>query len=85
MSRDFHTPTERRLAAIWVDVLHLDPVGRAQNFFEIGGDSLLATKVVMRARRDWDIEFNVQTLVDRPVLADLAERIDQLVADSQPA
>ncbi|NUR05150.1 MAG: alpha/beta fold hydrolase [Streptomyces sp.] len=80
---DFNTPTERRLADIWADVLRLDKVKRDQDFFEAGGDSLLATKVVLRVCRDWDIKFTVRVLNDAPVLADLAERIDQRVAKSE--
>lgn len=79
---DFNTPTEQRLAAIWTEVLRLDKVKRDQDFFEVGGDSLLATKVVLRVCRDWNIKFTVRVLNEAPVLAELAGRIDQLVAKS---
>ncbi|MFG2351148.1 phosphopantetheine-binding protein [Streptomyces phaeochromogenes] len=82
MEGDFETETERRLAMIWADVLKLDKVGRDQDFFGLGGDSLLATKVVLEARRVWNIDFTVRVLIDAPVLADLAERIDQWAQDS---
>ena len=80
---DFKTPTERRLAEIWGDVLGQDGIRRDQDFFEIGGDSLLATKVVLRARRDWKIKFTVRVLLDAPVLADLAQRVDEMVAEAE--
>ncbi|WP_369226902.1 phosphopantetheine-binding protein [Streptomyces sp. R39] len=76
MVGDFETQTERRLAMIWADVLKLDKVGRDQDFFGLGGDSLLATKVVLEARRVWNIGFTVRVLIDTPVLAELAARID---------
>jgi hypothetical protein len=76
MEGDFKTQTERQLAMIWADVLKLDKVGRDQDFFDLGGDSLLATKVVLEARRTWNIDFTLRVLVDTPVLADLAEHID---------
>ncbi|NBM14273.1 phosphopantetheine-binding protein [Streptomyces sp. GC420] len=79
MEGDFETETERRLAMIWADVLKIDKVGRDQDFFGLGGDSLLATKVVLEARRVWNIDFTVRVLIDTPVLAGLAERIDQWV------
>ncbi|GGS43699.1 phosphopantetheine-binding protein [Streptomyces violaceus] len=78
MEGDFETQTERRLATIWADVLKLDKVSRDQDFFVLGGDSLLATKVVLEARRIWNIDFTVRVLIDTPALADLAERIDGL-------
>lgn len=80
MEGDFETQTERQLATIWADVLKLDKVGRDQNFFNLGGDSLLATRVVLEARRTWKIDFTVRVLIDMPVLADLAERIDRWVS-----
>jgi hypothetical protein len=78
MEGDFRTQTEHDLARIWADVLHLDKVGRDDDFFDIGGDSLLATKVVLEARRVWSIKVTVRVLVDAPLLADLAQRIDEL-------
>ncbi|MGY5060943.1 phosphopantetheine-binding protein [Streptomyces sp. 900105755] len=80
MEGDFETQTERQLATIWADVLKLDKVGREQDFFGLGGDSLLATNVVLQARSIWDVDFTVRVLIDTPVLADLAERIDLWVS-----
>lgn len=82
---DLGTPTERRLAKMWVEVLDTQTVARDADFFEIGGDSLLATKVVLRARRLWNMNFTVRLLLDAPVLCDLAERIDILVAQGAAA
>ncbi|MFI1198400.1 non-ribosomal peptide synthase/polyketide synthase [Streptomyces sp. NPDC020883] len=46
------TETERRIARIWADVLGLDTVGADDNFFDLGGDSILTMQVVSRLRRD---------------------------------
>ncbi|MGC5562266.1 phosphopantetheine-binding protein [Streptomyces sp. FR-108] len=77
MEGDFETQTEHRLAMIWADVLKLDKVGREQDFFGLGGDSLLATNVVLEARRVWSIDITVRVLIDAPVLADLAGIIER--------
>ncbi len=45
------TPTEEKLAAIWRDVLGLEQVGIHDNFFEIGGDSILSIQIVARAKQ----------------------------------
>ncbi|MFF7651508.1 non-ribosomal peptide synthase/polyketide synthase [Streptomyces sp. NPDC007983] len=45
------TPMESRIAAIWADVLGLDRVGVNDNFFDLGGDSILSIQVVSRARQ----------------------------------
>ncbi|HEY3689579.1 MAG TPA: amino acid adenylation domain-containing protein, partial [Pseudonocardiaceae bacterium] len=45
------TPTERELARIWGEVLGVERVGVEDNFFSLGGDSILSIQVVSRARR----------------------------------
>ena len=45
------TPAERALAAIWEEVLGVRDIGRNQNFFDLGGDSILAIQMAARARR----------------------------------
>jgi amino acid adenylation domain-containing protein/non-ribosomal peptide synthase protein (TIGR01720 family) len=45
------TPMESRIAAIWADVLGLDRVSVDDNFFDLGGDSILSIQVVSRARQ----------------------------------
>ncbi|GAA2784065.1 hypothetical protein GCM10010521_73150 [Streptomyces rameus] len=46
------TDTERRIARIWADVLGVEEVGADDNFFALGGDSILSMQVVSRLRRD---------------------------------
>lgn len=72
------TPTERALAAIWEEILNIRPIDRSQNFFECGGDSLLATKAVLGIRRIRPVAVTVRTIIDQPVLKDLAAHIDLL-------
>ncbi|BCB89739.1 phosphopantetheine-binding protein [Phytohabitans suffuscus] len=79
MRADLFTDTELKLAQMWIDVLGVDSVGRGDNFFDLGGDSMLATRLVLTARRAWNVEFSVRVLVDSPVLKDMAGRIDVLV------
>jgi non-ribosomal peptide synthase protein (TIGR01720 family) len=45
------TPVETTLAQVWADVLGIDQVGVTDNFFALGGDSILSVQVVARARR----------------------------------
>lgn len=42
------TTTERIIAEVWAEVLNLDEVGRHDNFFDLGGHSVLATQAVAR-------------------------------------
>ncbi|TDE25169.1 amino acid adenylation domain-containing protein [Actinomadura sp. 6K520] len=50
--RDPRTPEEERLCAVVADVLGLDRVGADVSFFDLGGDSIAALKLVTRARRE---------------------------------
>ncbi|TBV11939.1 non-ribosomal peptide synthetase [Phytopseudomonas dryadis] len=79
---------EMRLAAIWEQVLNVAPIGREQNFFELGGDSIVSIQMVSRARQA-GIHFSARQLFQHQTLAALARvatlagtvtRIDQAPA-----
>jgi hypothetical protein len=73
-------PTETRLAEIWCAALGIPEVGGQDDFFSVGGDSLLVAKVVRHIRRTWSIAVTVRDLIEYPVLSDLAHWIDQRAA-----
>jgi len=66
---------ETKLAAIWAEVLKLDRVGRYDNFFSLGGNSLLAVRVLTRLRQELSVEVAIRDLFAYPVLASLAKQI----------
>ena len=66
------TADERVLAPIWEEVLGVAHVGRDQNFFELGGDSILAIQMVARARRA-GLEVSPRLLLEHQTLAGLCE------------
>ncbi|HXG50498.1 MAG TPA: amino acid adenylation domain-containing protein [candidate division Zixibacteria bacterium] len=74
------TPVEKRIAALWRDLLGLEAVGRDQHFFELGGHSLLAAQAVSRIRRELGIELPLRALFEAPTLAALAERVEQALS-----
>ncbi|MEP2640106.1 condensation domain-containing protein [Roseobacter sp.] len=78
------TPTEQTIAEIWSDVLQTAPPKAQDNFFAIGGHSLLAAKVVTRLRRAFDIDLPVRVMFDTPVLADMATYLDARQAAAAP-
>jgi len=65
--------TERELAAIWAEVLRIERVGRQDNFFDLGGHSLLVVRVISRVRKRLEMEVAIGDLFAHPVLADFAE------------
>jgi amino acid adenylation domain-containing protein/non-ribosomal peptide synthase protein (TIGR01720 family) len=62
---------ETQLAAIWAQLLRLDQVGAQDNFFEIGGDSILAIQVVSRARQA-GVHITTRQLFEAQTVAELA-------------
>ncbi|MGB8508034.1 MAG: amino acid adenylation domain-containing protein, partial [Pyrinomonadaceae bacterium] len=67
----FVNETERALASIWCAVLGLAAVGRSQNFFELGGDSILSIQLVARARQA-GFTLTARQLFELPTVAELA-------------
>jgi acyl-CoA synthetase (AMP-forming)/AMP-acid ligase II len=65
------TPEEEQLARIWADILRVERVGVEENFFELGGDSLLSVQVVARAREMGHL-LTVRHLFEHQTVAELA-------------
>uniref|UniRef100_UPI00278C6134 condensation domain-containing protein n=1 Tax=Streptomyces sp. KL118A TaxID=3045153 RepID=UPI00278C6134 len=63
---------EEVLAQIWCSVLDLDRVGIRDRFFDLGGRSLLAVKVVARVRKLLNVELPLKALFDAPTIEELA-------------
>ncbi|MGE6386949.1 non-ribosomal peptide synthase/polyketide synthase [Pseudomonas sp. NPDC078416] len=87
--RAFEAPlagVEAQLAALWQDLLGFAKIGRQDNFFALGGHSLLGIQLVAQIRRDLKLELPLRALFESPVLADLAHYLNtQAVATAMPA
>ena len=73
------TPTEKTLAGIWGEVLHVAAIGRDDNFFALGGDSLSAMRVLNRANARFGVSLGVRQVFDFPTLKEQAARLAELV------
>jgi amino acid adenylation domain-containing protein len=69
------TPIEELLAGIYAEVLGLDRVGIDDSFFDLGGDSLSATRVINAINTSLDGELAVRAVFEAPTVAQLAPRI----------
>jgi amino acid adenylation domain-containing protein len=74
------TPLEEEITAIWAEVLGFTEIGREDNFFDLGGDSLLGSQLGARLSQKFRREFLVQDLFERPTVAALAEFLTQAEA-----
>jgi len=61
-------PVEKKLALIWSNLLKNEKIGTNDNFFRLGGDSLLAMQVVSHIRKDFNIEVELQYMFKEPTL-----------------
>ncbi|GFZ92185.1 non-ribosomal peptide synthetase [Okeania sp. KiyG1] len=73
------TETQKVLAEIWAEVLGIEKVGVYDNFFDLGGHSLMATQVVSRVRNTLNLELSLQNLFENSNVASLAQEIDTLL------
>ncbi|WP_072803374.1 non-ribosomal peptide synthetase [Rhodococcoides yunnanense] len=71
------TPTEQTVARVFGEVLDADAIGLDDDFFELGGNSLIATRVVTRLGAALDAEIGVRSLFENPSVGALAQALTE--------
>jgi amino acid adenylation domain-containing protein len=66
---------QAHIATFWTEVLHVEGIGIHDDFFELGGDSLAATRVITRMNEAFECTLPVGTLFDSPTIAELSDRV----------
>ncbi|EXU62904.1 peptide synthetase, partial [Streptomyces sp. PRh5] len=77
------TPTEEILSSLYGEVLGLEWVGAEASFFELGGDSLLAMRLIARIRAVLDAEVSIGDLFATPTVAGVARLVGELGGESR--
>ncbi|MER6561677.1 amino acid adenylation domain-containing protein [Streptomyces sp. NPDC001027] len=72
---DYQDPTEREVAAVFVDLLGGRAIGPEDGFFELGGHSLLATQLVSRVRALFGVDVALRTFIESPTIRGLARAV----------
>ena len=72
-------PVEAKLANIWSRTLDVSPVGIADDFFEMGGDSLRAIQLVHQVRDEFDAELPMVSLFDAPTIEQFAQSLQRVL------
>jgi acyl-coenzyme A synthetase/AMP-(fatty) acid ligase/acyl carrier protein len=67
------TPLEYQIAEVWRQVLQRESIGIHDNFFDLGGHSLMAAQVFARLRDQFQLEMPLRELYRRPTVAEIAE------------
>ncbi|WP_263369219.1 non-ribosomal peptide synthetase, partial [Edaphobacter dinghuensis] len=86
-SRSYESPygeTEIALAKIWSELLHIDRIGRNDNFFHLGGHSLLAVRLLSRLGQRFHAQFPLSALFASPTLAQMGDVIIERCSHSTP-
>ena len=73
-------PVEEIVAGIWCEVLKLPSVGRASNFFNLGGHSLLVAQVLARVREYLKVELPVRSLFEAATVEQFAQLIQEQIS-----
>jgi amino acid adenylation domain-containing protein len=69
------TPAEARVAAVWCELLQRPQVGVEENFFEVGGHSLLAMQLIARLRAELGADLSLRAIFEGPTIASIAARV----------
>lgn len=78
------TPLEQAIASAWAEVLSLPQVGIHDNFFALGGNSLLAMALYVRLKEVVPVDLPLERFFERPTIAGLAELITEALATQLP-
>jgi amino acid adenylation domain-containing protein len=76
-------PTEKALMKIWTDVLGNSQIGIHDDFFDSGGDSLLATQIMTRVQKAFGVEVPLRIMFEFPTIAGFAGAIEEYGASSE--
>jgi acyl carrier protein len=71
------TDIEEAVAAIWAEVLGVNHVGRNEIFFDLGGDSLSACRIILTIRQACNVDLPLQTMFRNPTVESLAEKLEK--------
>ncbi|MCJ1678508.1 non-ribosomal peptide synthetase, partial [Streptomyces sp. APSN-46.1] len=72
------TVTEEHIAGIWHELLGVT-VGANDNFFQAGGNSILAIRLISRIQEDFEVPFAVRTVFEGPTVARMAAAVEESI------
>lgn len=74
---------QQRILAMWEELLAIELVEIDANFFALGGDSMIAIRLLRKLREDLHPEINLVDLYENPSISQLSERVTQLLKDGK--
>ncbi|KAA6197506.1 AMP-binding protein, partial [Streptomyces parvus] len=73
-------PTQEAISAIWSELLDITPIGIHDDFFQLGGHSMLAIQVISRVNEAFDTDMTLRVIFDSPTITALAEHVNSLTS-----
>ena len=83
-SENPQTEIEQKIAAVWQEILKLNSVGRDDNFFEVGGHSLLLIQVNQKLNAALNVELSMLEMFQYPTIRALGESLSKTKQESSP-
>jgi acyl carrier protein len=77
------TKTESIVRGIWSEVLQQNKINPEDNFFEMGGDSLMTMMVMFRVKEALHVDMPPYTISQSPTLREFCQKIDEQMAESE--
>ena len=75
---------ERAIAGIWADALRIETVGMNDNFFDLGGHSLMVTQLINRVEHRTGVRLSIREVYDSPTVAEMKTALLERVVAEQP-
>lgn len=72
------TDTEKAMVAVWEELIGVKPIGIHDNYFSLGGHSLMATQILGRIRDHYGVELTLRQFFETTTVAELAKALDAL-------
>ncbi|MCL6753071.1 amino acid adenylation domain-containing protein [Nostoc sp. CCCryo 231-06] len=84
LTKTFQPPQseiEQKIAKIWQELLGVEKIGVDDNFFDLGGHSLIATQLVSQIRKDFQVVISLRHIFEAPTVAELALVIEDILIE----
>lgn len=76
------TPTEHIIAKVWSSALNIDQVERTDEFFAVGGHSVMAAQMVMQFREEFNVDLTLQNFLENTTVCALASVVERLTNEA---
>lgn len=74
------TPLQNHLVTIWAEILKIDLVGVNQNIFELGGNSIVITRIIHQINRELELDLSIKQIYDNPTVYQLSMELESIMS-----